>query len=398
MDLTEKFFSIYGRGNVPRVFAASGRVNIIGEHIDYNGGSVFPAAIGLGCFICARENGADKMNIAFEITDRQGAKIDKQEVIDYNNLDSLKRTHYINYQAGVCDILSKAGVSLTGLDVLYDITVPFGSGLSSSAAIEVATAYMLCKYADKKNGTAFASDLVTIAKWAQRAENIYVGVNCGIMDQFAAANGRKDKAILLDCASLAYEYVDFDLKDYALVIINTNRPHNLVKSKYNERRAECVEALEELRKAKPGLINLCSLTPEEFEGVKSVLNGKILERAEHCVYEQARVLRSARAMREGDIAGLGAQLYASHESLKSLYKVSCLELDTIVEFAKNYGGACSGARMTGAGFGGSAIAIVRKDKVADFSERLREEYRQKTGISCVIYNTWIEDGAREIKI
>jgi len=390
--LKEKFYSLYGVGTEPRVFAASGRVNIIGEHIDYNGGFVFPAALGLGCFVYARENGKNIMNIAYTVVGKGGVR---KSVIDYGSLAMLKKTPYINYQAGVCDMLSKAGVPLTGLDVFYDITVPFGSGLSSSAAIEVATAYMLCKYADEKNRTAYSQDLVTIAKWAQKAENIYVGVNCGIMDQFAAANGRKGKAILLDCATLAFEYVDFDLGGYALVIINTKRPHSLVTSKYNERRAECEQALLQLQKVKPGLKNLCELSPKEFEERKILLYDKIRDRAEHCVYEQARVLRAARAMREGDAVTLGGQLYASHESLKTLYEVSCSELDTIVAFAKSYG--CVGARMTGAGFGGSAIAIVPKDCVADFSERLKEEYHEKTGLSCDIYDTWIEDGAREIK-
>ncbi len=328
--MKEKFKQIYGEGQEPRVFVSSGRVNIIGEHIDYNGGNVFPAAIGLGCFIYARENGKNEMNLAFSTTDKTGT-------IDYNKVDEYKTTPYINYQAGVASVCKKAGIPLTGVDVFYDITVPFGSGLSSSASIEVATAFMFATLADEKNGTNYASDLVNIALLSQKAENEYVGVNCGIMDQFASANGKKDKAILLDCSNLKFEYVDFDLKDYALVIVNTNRPHNLVESKYNERRLECETALELLNKKLPSLKHLCELSTAEFEKVKDVLSGKILDRATHCVYEQARVESARDAMISGDIKKLGEQLYASHESLKTLYEVSCTELDTIVDYAKALG-------------------------------------------------------------
>lgn len=390
MNFKEKFIEIYGENDKPiRCFAASGRVNIIGEHIDYNGGNVFPAALNLGCFIYARENNQKAMNIAFTTTD-------KQDTIKFDKLEKYKMAPYINYQAGVLHTLKKEGVPLVGVDVLYDITVPFGSGLSSSAAIEVATAYMQIKLYFEKIGETRDIDLVKIATISQKAENQYIGVNCGIMDQFASSMGKKDKAILLDCSNLDYSYVDFNTGDYSLIIVDTNKPHSLVTSKYNERREECNKALELLKTKRPEIKNICDLTVPEFEEIDSVLEDeKLYKRAAHCVKEQARVLKAAEAMKTGDMETLGALLHLSHESLKNMYEVSCSELDAIVNIADEFDGCC-GARMTGAGFGGSCIALVKKDKIEEFSRVVKKEYVKTTGLECSVYVTNIEDGAREI--
>ena len=359
--------------------SAAGRVNLIGEHVDYCGGKVMPAALSLKNTIFARPNGTDKINLAW--TD-----IPVRVTLDISRLSEYKDVKFANYPAGSAYLWQQAGHPIVGCDLLYDCTVPFGSGLSSSAAIEVSTIAALATLAGEK------LDPVKIALVAQKAEREYTGVNCGIMDQYASACGKKDNAILLDCNTLVREYVPIVLGDFTLVIANCNKPHSLVESKYNERRAETERALA-LLKEKADISCLAELTPDAFARISSVLDGegKVKDRARHVVEECDRVRRAAGAMKRGDVGTLGELLNASHASLRDLYEVTGVELDTLAAAAQEHP-ACAGSRMTGAGFGGCTVSVVRKDGVEDFKLTVAEKYRKKIGYAPSFYDCTIEDG------
>lgn len=359
--------------------SAAGRVNLIGEHVDYCGGKVMPAALSLKNTIFARPNGTDKINLAW--TD-----IPVRVTLDISRLSEYKDVKFANYPAGSAYLWQQAGHPIVGCDLLYDCTVPFGSGLSSSAAIEVSTIAALATLAGEK------LDPVKIALVAQKAEREYAGVNCGIMDQYASACGKKDNAILLDCNTLVREYVPIVLGDFTLVIANCNKPHSLVESKYNERRAETERALA-LLKEKADISCLAELTPDAFARISSVLDGegKVKDRARHVVEECDRVRRAAGAMKRGDVGTLGELLNASHASLRDLYEVTGVELDTLAAAAQEHP-ACAGSRMTGAGFGGCTVSVVRKDGVEDFKRSVAEKYTKKIGYAPSFYDCTIEDG------
>lgn len=356
---------------------AAGRINIIGEHIDYCGGKVFPAALSLKNTVYIRPNGTGKINIKW-------TTLPETVTLDINKLDSYKSLKYGNYQAGAALMLQRAGHKVIGCDMLQDCTVPFGSGLSSSAAIEVSTIAALATLAGVKLTNK------EIALMAQQVEREYVGVNCGIMDQYASANGKQGYAMLLDCKQVEHEYVPFELGDYALVIINCNKPHNLVESKYNERRAETEQALKTLQTVLP-VTCLAEVTEEQFNKHGYLLSGKVYDRCKHVVEECARVNLAVKAMKDGDIITLGQILNASHKSLKELYEVTGKELDTLSFAAQNHP-ACIGSRMTGAGFGGCTISLVRKNGVEDFKKSVSKEYKEKIGYDCKIYDAEIADG------
>ena len=359
--------------------SAAGRVNLIGEHVDYCGGKVMPAALSLKNTIFARPNGTDEINLAW--TD-----IPVRVTLDISRLSEYKDVKFANYPAGSAYLWQQAGHPIVGCDLLYDCTVPFGSGLSSSAAIEVSTIAALATLAGEK------LDPVKIALVAQKAEREYAGVNCGIMDQYASACGKKDNAILLDCNTLVREYVPIVLGDFTLVIANCNKPHSLVESKYNERRAETERALA-LLKEKADISCLAELTPDAFARISSVLDGegKVKDRARHVVEECDRVRRAAGAMKHGDVGTLGELLNASHASLRDLYEVTGVELDTLAAAAQEHP-ACAGSRMTGAGFGGCTVSVVRKDGVEDFKRTVAEKYTKKIGYAPSFYDCTIEDG------
>lgn len=357
--------------------SAAGRINIIGEHIDYCGGKVFPAALSLKNTIYVRPNGTNKINLSWtDLPDKVSLDIDK--------LDSYKNEKYAKYQAGCAYLYQQAGHKIVGCDMLYDCTVPFGSGLSSSASIEVSTIAALATVAGEP------IDKKEVSLLAQQAEREYAGVNCGIMDQYASANGKKDHAILLDCKLVSHELIPFNLGDYALVIINCNKPHNLVESKYNERRAETEEALKIIQTVLP-VSCLAEVSVEDFEKVSHLLSGKVKDRAQHVVEECDRVARAVKAMQDGNIVELGAILNASHKSLKELYEVTGEQLDTLAYAAQKHP-ACVGSRMTGGGFGGCTVSIVKKDGVEDFKEKVAKEYLEKIGYPCSIYDAEIADG------
>lgn len=370
------FESLFG-AKAENLFTAAGRINLIGEHVDYCGGKVFPAALNLRCHIYGRKRGGNTVRMAFR-------GVEGIVELDIDKLDSYQKLSIGNYQAGVAYLLQQRGVEIFGCDLYYDCSVPFGSGLSSSAAIEVATAVAFCEYAGVKY------DKVELALLAQKAENEYVGVNCGIMDQFASAMGKKGHAILLDCSTLVYEYVPLELGEYSLVVANCNKPHSLVESKYNVRRQEVETALKKIQTVLP-VSCLAEVTPKQFAEVRYLLAGVVEKRAEHVVMECDRVKKAAAALKEGDVEELGRLLNESHYSLRDLYEVTGKELDTLSSLARLETG-CLGSRMIGAGFGGCTISIVKKSMVEGFIRRVGQAYHEAIGYKASFYETSIEDG------
>lgn len=363
--------------------SAAGRVNIIGEHIDYCGGTVMPAALSLKNTVYVRPNGTDKINIEWSTTPNKVS-------LDINALESYRNLKYGNYQAGCALEWQKAGHKIVGCDMYQDCTVPFGSGLSSSAAIEVSTIAALAAVAGVE------ADPVKIALMAQQAEHNYVGVNCGIMDQYASACGKKGMAMLLDCKTLDCSYIPFELGEYSLVITDCNKPHNLIESKYNERRAETQRALNIL-KTKLDIDCLADVTIAQFSLYEYMLPQPIRKRAEHVVNECQRVKLAEQALRVGNIELLGKLLNLSHASLKNLYETTGKEADALVAAAQGYP-SCVGSRLTGGGFGGSTISIVKRDDVDDFCEYVYRNYYNETGYQAKFYNTEISDGLTIQKI
>lgn len=357
--------------------SAAGRVNIIGEHIDYCGGKVFPAALSLKNTVYVRPNGTNKINLKW-------TTLPDEVSLDIENIGNYQDLKFGNYQAGCAYLWQQTGHKLVGCDMLQDCTVPFGSGLSSSAAIEVSTLVALAVVADEK------VDPVEIALLAQRAEHEYAHVNCGIMDQYASANGKKDNAILLDCAKVQHKYVPLKLGEYALVIANCNKPHNLVTSKYNERRGETEQALK-LLKQYVDVDCLAEVTPQMFEQYKHHLPEVVRNRCEHVVYECYRVEQAVEAMTNGDLVRLGKLLNESHASLRDKYEVTGIELDALAAAAQAHP-ACLGSRMTGAGFGGCTISIVAKNGEDDFKKTVAEAYRNAVGYAPTFYDADIADG------
>lgn len=359
------------------VVSAAGRVNIIGEHIDYCGGKVFPAALSLRNTVYVRANGTNTIRLRW-------TTLPDEVTLDLDKLETYRDIKYGNYQAGCALLWRQAGHKVIGCDMVQDCTVPFGSGLSSSAAIEVSTIAAFAALTGEK------IDPVEIALVAQKAEHEYAGVNCGIMDQYASACGKKGNAMLLDCKTLVCEYVPIELGDCAFVIANCNKPHNLVESKYNERRAETDEALRTLQAA-AGVSCLAELTADRFAAHGKLLSGKVYDRVKHVVGECDRVQKAEIAMKSGDMTGLGKLLNASHASLRDLYEVTGKELDALADAAQSHP-ACLGSRMTGGGFGGCTISLVKKSDVADFTAYVGEKYKAATGYTASFYDAEVSDG------
>lgn len=367
---------------VEHIFFCPGRVNLIGEHIDYNGGMVMPCAVTMGTTLLVSKNNDNVFRFR---------AIDFPETIDVPIQSAYAKTgpEWFNYPIGVIHEFTKAGISLTGLDFLFSGNLPIGSGLSSSASIEVLTAHALNELF---NGGMNKVDLALLGK---RVENDFMGLNSGIMDQFAVAMGKDSQAVLLNCDSLDYEYLPFEIGDYILAIINTNKPRKLVESKYNERFNECRTALKFLQQ-KLNVTHLCEVSIEDFTENKNLINNQTIEnRALHVISEDERVKKAKAALVSGDIKTFGELMYASHNSLQNLYEVSGKELDTIVDFCKTYKD-CIGARMTGAGFGGCAIALIKKDSFDDFSEKVTEYYNDAIGYKPGVFSSVIAEGVRTV--
>ncbi len=388
-QLKDEFIKLYGgSADDIRIFHSPGRVNLIGEHTDYNGGFVFPAALTMGTTIALRPN--RKNVIHLKATD-----LPDLVELDIDNLDSYRDLWWGNYQAGVCVELKKEGYEIIGCDMLYDDTLPHGGGLSSSAAIEVCTALALATLSNEKNGKG-KPDMTEMAFIGQHAEHNYCNVKCGIMDQFASAMGKKDHAIYLDCKNMDYKLVPLKMDGYKLVITNTNKKHSLASSKYNERRGECEAGLEILKKSLPEIGCLGDVTLEMFEGVKDTVKDEtILKRITHVIAEDDRVLKSIDALTSGDIKLFGQLMNQSHDSLRDLYEVTGIELDTLVEEARKIDGVL-GSRMTGAGFGGSTVSIVKEEAVPEFIEKVTKNYTEKIGYAPTVLIDDIGDGGMEI--
>lgn len=381
-NLKEKFIEIYGVEN-EFVFLSPGRINLIGEHIDYNGGLVFPCALDFGTYALVRLRDDNKLNLA-------STNFDLKVSSDLDNLIYKEEDDWANYPKGVIKIMLDRGYKAKGMNILISGNIPNGAGLSSSASLEVLIGVILNNLFNEGN-----IDRVELVKIAQEAENKFVGVNCGVMDQFAVGMSKKDKAILLDCNSLNYKYADVKLLDYSIVIINTNKRRALNESKYNERRSECEEALKIIQKEKK-VENLCKLTPAEFDKLEYLFKDeKVKNRAKHAVYENDRVISAFDSLNKGQLEEFGRLLIESHDSLKNLYEVTGKELDALVEEALETEG-CIGARMTGAGFGGCAIALVKNDKIGGFTEQVRKAYTDRIGYEPSFYSSGIGEGTHQI--
>lgn len=390
-EMKKMFAEVFGDGGELRVFASPGRVNLIGEHVDYCGGCVLPAALKMKTTLIARKRDDDI--IRMKATD-----LDMIVEAKISEIDSFKgKLKWGDYQLGVAAELIKKGYTVTGCDLLYDDTVPHGGGLSSSAAIEISTALCLAVFSNEKNGITEPVDMVEMALIGQAAEHNFIGVNCGIMDQFTSAMGKENHAVYLNCATLEYKHIPLNMKGCKLVLTNTNVKHSLGSSKYNERRAECEAGLSALKTVMPEKTQLCEITPEEFDKHCGVIEDEVVrKRIKHVVYECDRVTRSAEALKNGDLETFGKYMNASHESLQYNYEVTCPELDFLADTAQAMDGVL-GSRMTGAGFGGCTVSIMKEDAVERYIAEAGRAYAEKFGHEASFYVTETGNGGCEIK-
>ncbi|MGH1049474.1 galactokinase [Bacillus cytotoxicus] len=383
-ELTLKFAEIFGNQETTQYFSP-GRINLIGEHTDYNGGYVFPASITYGTYGVARRREDDRVLV-------YSTNFETLGVIEFtvNELNYDKNDNWANYVKGVVLTLKEAGHKIeSGFELLVEGTIPNGAGLSSSASLELLVGVVL--------EDLFKLDVtrLELVKMGKKVENEFIGVNSGIMDQFAIGFGEEDKAILLDTNTLEYEMVPVVLNDYAIVIMNTNKRRELADSKYNERRAECEEALACLQ-TKLEIKALGELSKEEFDANLNLIGDEILiKRAKHAVYENERTKKAKEALTASDLEEFGRLLNASHASLRDDYEVTGLELDTLVATAQKQEGVL-GARMTGAGFGGCAIALVKESEIHAFKNKVYDEYLKVVGYAPVFYVAHIGSGTAAI--
>jgi len=363
--VAERFLAVYGT-SPSGLFRAPGRVNLIGEHTDYNDGFVMPVAIDFSCYSAIRSRSDRTLSVYSQ---------QFQENIEFN-LDRLvgpPKKHWSDYVRGVAAVLRDEGYPLKGADLLIDGQVPIGSGLSSSASIEVSSALALTSLGG------ITVPLGTLARLCQRAENEYTGARCGIMDQFVSCFGRQDQALLLDCRSLEMTYLALP-PNVCLVICNTMVRHELAAGEYNERRASCERSIEAIRKFLPNIRALRDLTLEDLEKYGSLLSEIDFRRCRHVITENARVIDAKEALGHVDLARFGQLMYQSHNSLNHDYEVSCRELNLMVSLARNLPGVY-GARMTGGGFGGCTINLVEREAVTEFQTSVAHEYEKLTDLS-----------------
>ena len=387
-QLMEKFVEVYGEGGEIREYFAPGRVNLIGEHTDYNGGHVFPCALTLGTYGLARKR-EDRVLRFYSVN------FSKLGIVE-SSLDDLvpsEKAGWTNYPKGVMWAFEGRGIKLThGMDFMIYGNIPNGSGLSSSASLEVLTGIML---KDMLGDAAADLTMQDLALIGQYSENNFNGMNCGIMDQFASAMGKKDCAIFLDTSTLEFEYAPVVLKDARIVITNSKVKHSLVGSAYNDRRNECEQALQDLKKV-VDIKTLGDLTEEEFEVHKDAITSDICrKRAKHAVYENQRTIKAVAALKADNVEEFGRLMNASHVSLRDDYEVSCEEIDILVDLAWEIPGVI-GSRITGGGFGGCTVSIVKNDAVDTFIENLGKQYQEKTGHEAEFYVVDIGDGAHVI--
>ena len=384
--LFDKFAELFGNADGARFYFSPGRVNLIGEHTDYNGGHVFPCALTLGTYGAARRRDDRKLHF-------YSMNLDSFGIVEasLDDLTNKKAYNWANYPLGVVWAFAEKGYKLDqGFDMVIWGNIPNGSGLSSSASLEVLTGVILTDLFGITDLT--MTDLALIGQYS---ENNFNGCNCGIMDQFAVAMGKKDNAIFLDTSTLKYEYAPIKLKDAKIIITNSKVKHSLVDSAYNDRRRECAEALAELQ-AGVEIDSLGDLTPEEFESHKSLIKDPVrLKRAKHAVYENQRTIDAVSALKEGNIERFGELMNQSHISLRDDYEVSCEEIDILVDLAWKIPGVI-GSRITGGGFGGCTVSIVKNDAVDTFIETIGEAYKEKVGHEAEFYTVDIGDGASRL--
>ncbi|MDU1313623.1 MAG: galactokinase [Clostridium septicum] len=383
-ELVDKFIKVFGEKPQGNYFAP-GRVNLIGEHTDYNGGNVFPCALTIGTYIIARKR-EDKLVRLYS------KNFENSGIIEFN-IDDLKneKVHdWANYSKGVIWALKENGYTINnGFEGYVYGNIPNGAGLSSSASLELVTGVTL------KDLFNLDVDMIDLVKFSQLAENKFIGVNCGIMDQFAIGMGKENCATLLDTNTLKYSYAPISLVDTSIVISNTNKRRGLADSKYNERRGQCEEALKELQKELK-IKALGELSEEEFEKYKHIITDDInRKRAKHAVYENVRTLKAAEALKNNEIELFGELMNESHISLRDDYEVTGIELDTLVELAWKQEGVI-GSRMTGAGFGGCTVSLVKNDDIDNFIKNVGAAYKEKIGYEADFYVVNIGDGARKL--
>ncbi|MFM1874825.1 MAG: hypothetical protein RL266_562 [Bacteroidota bacterium] len=378
--LTQKFELLFGTPTPDKRYFCPGRVNLIGEHIDYLGGLVLPVAISMGISAIFRPNASRRLRI-------HSTDFDQTIVINLDELPSTKQGTWSDYVLGVLTHLSQKGVVLNGGDLLFSSNLPKSSGLSSSAALEV-----LCYFLFMDAQSESSIDRIQMARDCQQVENLFIGVSCGIMDQFAVANGKKGHATLLNCDSLESEVIPFKTGEYQLLIINSNKPRQLAHSAYNQRRAECSEALDALRIRQP---ELKSLVQADLAAIQHIKNDLPKKRARHAITEQQRVIESVAALRQNKLIEFGKLLNASHASLRDDFEVSCEELDLIVALLQS-SDQCLGARMTGAGFGGCCIALVENSSVHRLSKELTHRYKERFGFAPSVFTCETSDGVHAV--
>ncbi len=381
----KKFEELFGDTTDVNVYFAPGRVNMIGEHTDYNGGHVFPCALTIGTYAAARKRTDDRLRF-------YSMNFEKLGVIESSitDLKPEKEAHWTNYPKGIMWAFEKRGFKMPcGLDIVLNGNIPNGSGLSSSASLEVLTGYLL------RDLFGFDVTNVDLALIGQYSENNFNGMNCGIMDQFASAMGKKDNAIFLDTADLSFEYAPLVLEGAKIIVTNSKVKHSLVDSEYNVRRSECEKALEELQSV-IGINTLGDLSEEQFEQYKAAIKDDVrVRRAKHAVYENQRTVRAVEALKKNDLTLFGRLMNESHVSLRDDYQVSCDEIDVLVEEAWKVPGVI-GSRITGGGFGGCTVSIVKEEAVEAFREKVGAAYRERVGKEADFYVVEIGDGPSKL--
>lgn len=384
--LFDMFTELFGDSEGARFYFSPGRVNLIGEHTDYNGGHVFPCALTLGTYGAARKREDNKIHF-------YSMNLDSFGVVEasLDDLTNKKEYNWANYPLGVVWAFKEKGHTITsGFDMVIWGNIPNGSGLSSSASLEVLTGVILTDLFEIKD-----LSMTDLALIGQYSENNFNGCNCGIMDQFAVAMGKKDHAIFLDTSDLSYEYAPCVLDGAKIVITNSKVKHSLVDSAYNDRRNECAAALKALQ-SELDIQALGDLTPEEFEAHKSLIKDEIqLQRAKHAVYENQRTIDAVTALKAGDIESFGKLMNQSHISLRDDYDVSCEEIDILVDLAWKIPGVL-GSRITGGGFGGCTVSIVKDESIDTFIETIGKTYLEKVGHEAEFYTVDIGDGASRL--
>ncbi len=375
------FVERFGAGGQIVLGQAPGRVNLIGEHTDYNDGFVFPMALDF------------KMTMAARKRDDQVVKlysIDHQEQVEFELNGAIahdQKAKWSNYLRGVMEMLRQAGVKLSGVEIAFHGDVPQGAGLSSSAALEVVTAVVLQEI------LSFQLTLSEISKLCQKAENQFVGMNCGIMDQFISAMGVENHVLFLDCRSLEYQQVPLELGDCRIVICQSGVKHSLVDSEYNQRRKECEAAVAALQTVFPEIKALRDASLAQLDVIKNSITEIVFSRAQHVISENDRVLASITALKAGDLVRFGELMNASHDSLRDDYQVSCREIDLLVELARTVPGVL-GSRITGGGFGGCTVNLIKATAIPEFIEKLKQEYQSQTGIEPHFYISTAANGAK----